>query len=136
MLAVLAVIGCSNISHRPNGPNGPTSPARPAEYDLRKHYPKLQKYFHTGLHRVYSASKAALRDLGWQIVTDRLLGRGAKIEAQQGAERKTTIFVERVTPVRTRVAVLVNGASASRGSSIASNVHQRIATILRIKAED
>ncbi len=124
MLGVLAVIGCSSISHRPT------------EYDMRKHYPELQKYFHTSLHRVYSAGKAALRDLRWQIVADRLLGKEAKLEARRGAERKTTVFVERVTPVRTRVVVLVTGASAWQGRSIASDIHQRIATILRIKAED
>ena len=134
MMGMLAVIGCSSVSQRPS--NAQRISQRPTEYDVRKDYPELQKFFRTSLHRVYSASKAALRDLGWQIVADRLLGKEAKIEAQQGAKRKTTIFVERVTPVRTRVAVLVNGASASKGRSIASDVHQRIATILRIKAED
>ena len=134
MMGMLAVIGCSSVSQRPS--NAQRISQRPTEYDMRKDYPELQKFFRTSLHRVYSAGKAALRDLGWQIVADRLLGREAKIEAQQGAKRKTTIFFERVTPVRTRVAVLVNGASASKGRSIASDVHQRIATILRIKAED
>ena len=134
MMGLLAVIGCSSVSQRPS--TAQRISQRPTEYDMRKDYPELQKFFRTSLHRVYSAGKAALRDLGWQIVADRLLGREAKIEAQQGAKRKTTIFVERVTPVRTRVAVLVNGASASKGRSIASDVHQRIATILRIKAED
>jgi hypothetical protein len=115
MLAVIAVIGCRSIPH------GPT---------------ESQKYFHTGLPRVYSAGKAALRDLGWQIMADRLPGDEAKIEAQQGAELRTTILIERVTPVRTRVAILVTGASASKGRSLASGVHQGIATILRIEAED
>ncbi len=133
MIGVLAVIGCSSVSQRSQRPS---ISQRPTEYDMRKEYPELQKYFRTSLRRVYSAGRAAVRDLRWQIVAARILRTEAKIEARKGEEQTTTIFFEQVTPVRTRVAVLVNGASASRGSSIASNVHQRIATILRIKAED
>ncbi len=133
MIGVLAVIGCSSVSQRSQRPS---ISQRPTEYDMRKEYPELQKYFRTSLRRVYSAGRAAVRDLGWQIVAARILRTEAKIEARKGEEQTTTIFFEQVTPVRTRVAVLVNGASASRGRSIASKVHQRIATILRIKAED
>ena len=133
MIGVLAVIGCSSVSQRSQRPS---ISQRPTEYDMRKEYPELQKYFRTSLRRVYSAGRAAVRDLGWQIVADRILRTEAKIEARKGEEQTTTIFFEQVTPVRTRVAVLVNGASASRGRSIAFKVHQRIATILRIKAED
>lgn len=133
MIGVLAVIGCSSVSQRSQRPS---ISQRPTEYDMRKEYPELQKYFRTSLRRVYSAGRAAVRDLGWQIVAARILRTEAKIEARKGEEQTTTIFFEQVTPVRTRVAVLVNGAPASRGRSIASKVHQRIATILRIKAED
>ena len=133
MIGVLAVIGCSSVSQRSQRPS---MSQRPTEYDMRKEYPELQKYFRTSLRRVYSAGRAAVRDLGWQIVAARILRTEAKIEARKGEEQTTTIFFEQVTPVRTRVAVLVNGASASRGRSTASKVHKRIATILRIKAED
>lgn len=136
MIGVLAVIGCSSVSQRSHRVQLPSISQRPTEYDMRKEYPELQKYFRTSLRRVYSAGRAAVRDLGWQIVAARILRTEAKIEARKGKEQTTTIFFKQVTPVRTRVAVLVTGASARRGRNVASDVHERIATILRIKAED
>ena len=131
MIGVLAMTGCSSVAQRPVIISG-----RPTDIEMRKDFPELQKYFRTSLNRVYSASKVALRDMGWQIVADRLLGKEAKIEAQQGEARRTTIFFGQVTPVRTRVAVLVSGTFEWQARGIASDVHQRIARILRVKAED
>jgi len=111
LLGVFYLIGCSSFAYRPT------------EYDMRKQRPELQKHYPASVLRIYSASKVALRDLGWQIVADRFLGSEARIEAHKGGG-KMTVFIEQISPIRTRVV------------STSSSVHQRIAGILHIEPVD
>lgn len=133
VISVLSLIGCASLSQRPSMPAAsPSSSRRPTEFEVRKNHPEVQKYFRTGAHRVYSAAKSVVRDQGWQIVTDRFLGTEAKIEGRKGSN-VATVFIQQVTPVQTRVTVLVNGNSSS---GTAAGVHGGLEDLLRLPAED
>ena len=132
MIGLVAAVGCASLSPRPSLSTGSSASRRPTEFEVRKEHPEVQKHFRTGVQRVYSAAKSVIRDQGWLVVTDRFLGTEAKIEGRKGSN-VTTVFIQQVTPVRTRVTVLVNGNSSS---GTAAAVHNGLEDLLGLPAED